>query len=149
MLKVILRENIEALGKIGDIVRVSEGYARNFLLPRNLALIADDKNTAAVEHHKKEMERKRQKTAKEAEDLASKLRKVACTISRKVGDQEKLFGSVTASDVAQVLATQGYKIDRKQIHLADPIKAVGVFSVSVKLHPDVTANVKVSVVAEK
>lgn len=149
MLKVILKENIDKLGKIGDVIRVSEGYARNFLLPRNLVIIADETNVKAMDHHKHAMERKKARATKDAQGLASKLEGYSCTISRKVGDQEKLFGSVTPADIAQVLQKEGHGVDRKQIHLDEPIKQLGVYTVPVRLHPDVTAQLKVWVVADK
>ena len=149
MVKVILRENIDELGKIGDVVRVSEGYARNFLLPRKLVVIADEHNTLEMQHHQREMDRKKLKVTQEAKAVASKLENFSCTISRKVGEQEKLFGSVNAGDIVQVLKKEGFQVDRKQIHLADPIKQLGVFTVPVKLHPEVTAQLKVWVVQEK
>jgi len=147
-MKVILRENVENLGKIGDIVRVSDGYARNFLLPRNLVVAADENNVHEIEHHKKSLAKKREKDKVSAQGEASKLEGFSCTIARKVGDQEKLFGSVTNGDIADALKKGGFSVDRKQIILADPIKQLGVFTVPVKLQPDVTAQLKVWVVQE-
>lgn len=149
MLKVILKENVDNLGKIGDLVKVSDGYARNFLLPRNLVVIADEHNTAEMNHHKQAMEKKRVKVSKEATDLASRLESFSCTISRKVGDQEKLFGSVTSTDIAHALEKGGFRIDKRQIHLDEPIKQLGVFSVAVRLHPEVSSKLKVWVVQDK
>lgn len=149
MIKVILTENVAELGKTGDVVRVSEGYARNFLLPRKLCVLADEKNTHAMEHHKKEMDRKKEKDIKNAQVLAAKLSTFSCTISKKAGEQDKIFGSVTTADIATVLSKGGFSVDKKQIHMNEPIKHLGVFSVPVRLHSEVTAAVKVWVVAEK
>lgn len=147
-MKVILRENVEKLGKTGDIVKVSDGYARNFLLPRNLVYIADEQSVAAIEHHKKVLAKKHERETTEAREVAKKLEAFSVTIARKVGEAEKLFGSVTASDVAEALEKGGFKVDRRKIHLAEPIKQLGVVSVPVKLTADVTAQVKVWVVQE-
>ncbi len=147
-MKVILRENVENLGKIGDIVKVSDGYARNFLLPRKLVSLADEKNVKAIEHHKKELQKKRARDMKEYQEVAKKLEAFSVTISRKVGDKEKLFGSVTTTDIAGALVKGGFNVDRKNIQLVDPIKQLGVHSVNVKLSPEVVAQVKVWVVQE-
>lgn len=147
-MKVILRENVESLGKTGDIVKVSEGYARNFLLPRNLVLIADEENVKAIEHHKKALAKKRDRENASARDIAKKLEQFSCTIARKVGENEKLFGSVSNADIADVLTKGGFKVERRQIHLDEPIKQLGVVTVPVKLTTDVVAQVKVWVVQE-
>ena len=147
-MKVILRENVENLGRIGEIVKVSEGYARNFLLPKKLVTIADEKNVKAMAHHKGELERKNKKAIAGAKEEATKLEAFSCTIARKVGENEKLFGSVTTSDIAEALQKGGFKISRKLITLEEPIKKLGVFTVPVKVHSEVTAQVKVWVVQE-
>lgn len=147
-MKVILRENVENLGKTGDIVKVSDGYARNFLLPRNLVFIADEKNVASIEHHKKVLSKKRERETTEAREIAKKLEQFSCTIARKVGENEKLFGSVTSSDIADTLEKGGFKVDRRQVQLAEPIKQLGVVTVPVKLATEVTAQLKVWVVQE-
>lgn len=147
-MKVILRENVENLGKIGDIVKVSDGYARNFLLPRKLVSVADEKNVKAIEHHKKELQKKKARDMKEYQEVAKKLEAFSVTISRKVGEKEKLFGSVTTTDIAGALVKGGFSIDRKHIQLVDPIKQLGVHTVNVKLSPEVVAQVKVWVVQE-
>lgn len=148
-MKVILKENVENLGRIGEVVRVSEGYARNFLLPRKLVIIANEHNVAEMEHHRQVMERRNKKSLKISQDLANKVEAFSCNISRKVGEQEKLFGSVTSSDIAAVLNKEGLAIDKRMIHLVEPIKQLGVYTVAVKLHPEVTAQLKVWVVADK
>lgn len=147
-MKVILRENVENLGKTGDIVKVSEGYARNYLLPRNLVFVADEQNVKAIEHHKKSLAKKRDREKVEAQDVAKKLEQFSVTIARKVGENEKLFGSVTSADIADALLKGGFTVDRRQVSLAEPIKQLGVAQVPVKLGADVTAQVKVWVVQE-
>src|SRR6476646_7232492 len=107
-MKVILRENVENLGKTGDIVKVSDGYARNYLLPRNLVFVADEQNVAAIEHHKKSLAKKRERDNTEAREVAKKIEGYSCTIARKVGENEKLFGSVTSADIADALAKGGF-----------------------------------------
>ena len=148
-MKVILRENVETLGKTGDIVKVSDGYARNYLLPRNLVIVADEQNMSAMEHHKKSLSRKRERETTEAKEVAKKLEQFSCTLARKVGENEKLFGSVSSADIAQVLTKGGFAVERRQIHLAEPIRQLGVTTVPVKLTGEVTAQVKVWVVQEK
>jgi large subunit ribosomal protein L9 len=146
---VILKENVENLGRTGDMIKVSDGYARNFLLPRNLVVAADEKSIASIEHHKRALEKKRQAEKAGAMDLAKKLESFSCTISRKVGEQDKLFGSVTTVDVAEALRAAGYTVDKRAIVLSAPIKALGVHPVTVKLEPEVSATVKVWVVKEE
>lgn len=147
-MKVILRETVENLGKTGDIVKVSDGYARNYLLPRNLVFVADEQNVKAIEHHKKALAKKRDRERSEAQEVAKKIEQFSVNIARKVGENDKLFGSVTASDIAEALAKGGFKIDRRTIQLEEPIKQLGVVMVPVKLTTDVTAQVKVWVVQE-
>jgi large subunit ribosomal protein L9 len=146
---VILRENVENLGRTGDVVKVSDGYARNFLLPRKLVLEAEEGNVKALEHHKRTLEKKRQVQKEASEALAKKLSEFSCNISRKVGDQDKLFGSVSTSDIAEVLKKAGYEVEKHYIQLAAPIKTLGVHPVTIKLDQDVVATVKVWVVKEE
>ncbi len=148
-MKVILKENVENLGRMGEVVRVSEGYARNYLLPRKLVILADEHNVAEMEHHRQVMERRQKKSHKIAQDLATKIESFSCNIARKVGEQEKLFGSVTSGDIASVLNKEGFALDKRMVHLDEPIKQLGVYTVAVKLHPEVTAQLKVWVVADK
>lgn len=148
-MKVILRQNIENLGKTGDVVKVSDGYARNYLLPRKMVVIADETNTAAMEHHKRELSRKAEREKKDAQEVAKKLEQFSCTLARKVGENEKLFGSVTNADIADALSKGGFSVERRQIQLNEPIKQLGVFTVPVKLAGEVTAQVKVWVVQEQ
>lgn len=145
---VILRENVENLGITGDVVKVSDGYARNFLLPRNLVVAAEEKNIAAIEHHKRMLEKKRLAQKAAAGELAKKLEAFSCTIARKVGENDRLFGSVSVSDVADALKAAGFAVERRSVSLPAPIKALGVHSVTVRLEADVAATVKVWVVKE-
>lgn len=145
---VILRENVENLGHVGDIVKVSDGYARNFLLPRKLVVAANENNQAAIEHHRKTLEKKRQAQKAAAEDIAAKLGALTVSISRKVGENDKLFGSVSNSDIADAVKALGHTIDKRSIQIDQAIKALGTHSVSVKLAPEVTGTLKVLVVKE-
>jgi len=147
-MKVILKENVESLGKIGDMVKVSDGYARNFLIPKGLALEASNKNMKVLAHEKKTIEQKAEKERKNAEELRGKLENVICTVVRKEGEQGKLFGSVTAKDIEKELSAQGIRIDKKNINLDEPLKSIGEFPVTVKIYPGVTAEIKVIVVSE-
>ena len=147
-MKLILREDIHNLGKSGELVTVKDGYGRNFLLPRKLAVLANEQNVRQVEHDKKVIEARQAKLKGAAEESARRLSGVEVKIQRKVGEQDKLFGSVTALDIAEALAAKGQKVDRRHIHLPEPIKAVGTYEVEVRLHHDVAAQVKVEVAAE-
>ena len=147
-MKVILREDVYNLGKSGELVTVKDGYARNFLLPRNLALLASAANVHQLEHEKKVIELRQAKLKGAAQEQAKKLEGVKVTIKRKVGDQDKLFGSVTALDIAEALAAAGHKFERRIIHLLEPIKAIGSHIVELRLHHDVKASVTVNVEGE-
>ena len=147
-MKLILREDVYNLGKSGELVTVKDGYARNYLLPRNLAMLANDANVRQLEHEKGVIELRQQKMKGGAVEQAKKLEAVQVKIARKVGEQDKLFGSVTALDIAEALAAAGHKIDRRHIHMPEPIRAVGSFEVELRLHREVTAKIKVDVVPE-
>ncbi|GMU62236.1 MAG: 50S ribosomal protein L9 [Myxococcales bacterium] len=147
-MKLILREDVYNLGKSGEIVNVKDGYARNFLLPRNLAMLANDANVRQLEHEKAVIELRQQKMKGAAQELAKKFENAAVKITRKVGEQDKLYGSVTALDIAEALAAASLKVERRMIHLPDPIRAVGEFEVELRLHREVTAKVKVTVAGE-
>lgn len=147
-MKLILREDVYNLGKSGELVTVKEGYARNYLLPRNLAMLASTANVQQLEHEKKVIELRQQKLKGTAQEQAKKLEGVKIVIKRKVGEQDKLFGSVTALDIAESLAAAGHKLDRRLIHLPEPIRSVGQFEVEVRLHRDVTAKLPVTVEGE-
>ncbi|HEY3448777.1 MAG TPA: 50S ribosomal protein L9 [Myxococcales bacterium] len=147
-MKVILREDVSGLGHSGDLVEVKEGYGRNYLLPRKLAVLANDKNINQLEHDKKVISTRQAKLKAAAGDVAAMLAKTQLKLARKVGDQDKLFGSVTALDIAEALIAKGMKIDRRQINLVEPIKTLGTFEVDVKLHHEVVGKVKVEIVPE-
>jgi len=141
-----LREDQKRLGKRGEVVEVASGYARNFLLPRELALEATPKNMRLFEEEKKTEAVHKKKEKAEVEELSGRLAKVSCTIAVQTGEDEKLYGSVTSLDIAEALAREGIEIDKRKIILEEPIKALGIYHVPIKLHPEVTAEVKVWVV---
>ena len=146
-MKVILTENVDGLGKIGDMVKVKPGYARNYLVPRSLAVEASTRNLTELEHQKRQMARKLEKLTKEAELLKARIEKVSCVLAHRAGEEGKLFGSVTSMEIGAKLAAAGIEIDRKKIQLDEPIKALGDYRVPVKLPAGVVAEVKVSVVS--
>ncbi len=145
-MKVILKENIDTLGHIGDIVKVAPGYARNYLIPKNLAIEATLKNAKALEHVKRQMEYKKNKVLEQVKALAARIEALTITLSHQAGEEGKLFGSVTNMELAEQLKAEGIEIDRKKIALAEPIKHIGEFTAVVKLHPEVSANLKVNIV---
>lgn len=147
-MKVILRKNFDQLGKIGDLVDVKDGYARNFLLPRQVAYIATKGNIRALEEEKQQLAKKEVKELDAAKVLATELENVSITIPVKVGEEDKIFGSVTSQMISEALKEKSYEIDKRKIDLAEPIKALGIYTVNVKLHNEVTANVKTWVVRE-
>lgn len=144
-MKVILKENIDTLGHIGDVVKVAPGYARNYLLPKGYALVANEKNTKALEHAKRQLEYKKNKVLEQARLLAAKIDSLALNLVHAAGEEGKLFGSVTNMELAEQLKAQGVEMDRKKIVLAEPIKQLGEYTVPVKVHPEVTATLKVTV----
>jgi large subunit ribosomal protein L9 len=146
-MKVILRQDMDELGLEGTIVNVKEGYARNYLIPKGFALVADNRNIKLIESQTKKIEANRIKAKEDAEKVAKTLEGIVITISHKVGEEEKLYGSVTSMDIAGELEKKGISIDRKKIVLDKPIKSLGEFEVKIKLHPQVTGSVKVTVVA--
>ncbi|HUL59639.1 MAG TPA: 50S ribosomal protein L9 [Anaeromyxobacteraceae bacterium] len=147
-MKVILREDVENLGRGGEVVDVKPGYGRNFLLPRGLAVLANPKNVRELDHQKSVASAKAAKAKASAEAVAKRLSETPVTLKRKVGEQDKLYGSVTALDVVEALAARGLVIDRRSIDLKEPIKSVGDFDVPVKLHHEVVGKAKVKVEAE-
>jgi len=147
-MKVILKQHVETLGKAGDLVKVADGYARNFLVPKGLAAEANSRNLKVFEHEKQRILQQAEKIQKQADEMAVRLSAVTCTIARRVGEQEKLFGSVGAKDIEEALAAQGIEIDKKSVLLDEPIKALGEFPVRIKLSAGVTGEIKVVVVAE-
>jgi len=148
-MEVILKEDIVDLGKMGEVVRVRDGYARNYLLPRGLVLVANKKNLKGFEHQKRVIGAQREKVVKQAQGLSDKLAAVSLVIAVKTGEEGKLFGSVTNMDIERALREKGFDIERRKIHLDEPIKNLGDFEVPVRLAADVTATVKVSVVPEE
>jgi len=148
-MEVILREDIEKLGSRGEVVKVAPGYARNFLIPKRLAVAATESNKKIVEQERQAHLRREAKAQGEAEDLAKMMRGVTVTIRQKAGENDQLFGSVTAKDVADALAAQNYTIDRRKIQLEEPIKQLGEFKVPVHLHKEVTAEITVVVAKEE
>ena len=148
-MKVILQENVEGVGLLGDLLDVSDGFARNYLLPRRKALEASTRNVKAVEHAKRVVAEKARKEKLEIEQVAKKISAVSLTVTAQVGKDDKLFGSVTVKDIAEGLAAQGLEVDRRKIQLTQPIKELGTFTVPVKLHRDVTASVSVQVVKKQ
>ena len=148
-MQVILRDDMDNLGKSGEVVNVKPGYARNYLLPRGLAVKATASDVARVEHDKRVIAARTAKLAKEAQAEADKLSQVSVSIARAVGEEDKLYGSVTSRDIAEALREKGVVVDSKKIHLDEPIKALGMVEIPVKLGRGVTANIKVWVVKEE
>ena len=148
-MKVILREDIPSVGRSGEVVTVKDGFGRNYLLPRKMAILANDRNIKHLAHEKSVIEARQQKLKGAAQAEAKSLSAVSVKITRKVGEQDKLYGSVTTLDIAEALASKGQKVDRRHIHLPEPIKAVGNYDVEIRLHRDVHAKIKVEVAAEK
>jgi large subunit ribosomal protein L9 len=147
-MKVILKEDIPKLGRMGQTVQVARGYGRNYLIPQGKAIQATSKNLKALEHERMLIQRKADLTRKEAEGLAGKIRGLTLTLTRKVVEEDKLYGSVSVSDISQALEEAGVEIERKLIKLDEPIKSLGEFKVSIKVYHDVTAELTVQVVKE-
>jgi large subunit ribosomal protein L9 len=147
-MEIILREHVEHLGRRGDVVKVAAGYARNYLLPRNLALAVNENNKRQIERERKLAEARELEERSQAEAFAQRLAQADISIARRVGENNTLYGSVTSGDVAQALHSKGFDIDKRKITLVDPLKAIGEYTVPIKIHRDVTADVKVKVVAE-
>jgi large subunit ribosomal protein L9 len=144
-MEVILRDHVEKLGRRGDVVKVADGYARNYLLPRKLALPATPGNVKVVERQRKIADAADAAERAGAEALATRLSQAECVVARRVGEHDTLYGSVTAADIAEELAGKGFDIDKRKIQLTEPIKQIGEFSVGIKLHRDVVAQVPVKV----
>jgi large subunit ribosomal protein L9 len=148
-MEVILREHIDNLGRRGDVVKVAAGYARNYLLPQKLALAVTDANKRQIEREKKVAEVRDAQERGQAEAYAERLAQLEIAITRRVGENETMYGSVTSADIAQALEAKGFEVDKRKIQLAEPIKTLGEVEVPVRVHRDVTAKVKVKVSAEK
>jgi large subunit ribosomal protein L9 len=147
-MKVILREDMENLGRAGEVVKVADGYGRNYLIPRSLAVLADTRNLKALEHERKVIEARAKKARKSAEEQAGRIAAISLVIPAKAGEEGKLFGSITSRDVAEALAKQGVEVDRRLVLLEDPIKQLGEYKVRVKVGTGIVPEVSVSVVAE-
>ncbi len=145
---IILTENIDHLGTAGELIKVKDGYARNFLIPTGKAVMATTQNLKKLDHQKRLVHEKLNKVKKEAEKLAARIEAVSCTVTKPVGDEDKLFGAVTSADIQNSLSSEGIDIDRKKIILDEPLKSLGIFTVPIKIHNEVTANLKVWVVKE-
>ncbi|OGW16485.1 MAG: 50S ribosomal protein L9 [Nitrospinae bacterium RIFCSPLOWO2_12_FULL_47_7] len=148
-MKLLLKEDVDNLGSVGDEVQVRDGYGRNFLIPRGKAILANEKNLKQFNHQKSIVQGKLKKLRKSSEAAAAEINKVTCIITKKVGDQGKLFGAVTSQEIADALKKAGVEIDKRKIVPHDPIKSLGDFKVSLKLAGQVLAQINVSVVAEK
>jgi large subunit ribosomal protein L9 len=147
-MEVILREHVEHLGKRGDVVKVAAGYARNFLLPRKLALAVTEASRRQIERERASAEAREAEETAAARALADRLEQAEVVIARRAGEGDALYGSVTTADIAESLAAQGFEIDKRKIQMADPIRSISESTVPVKVHRDVTANVTVKVVAQ-
>lgn len=145
---VILKDNVKNLGDMGQIVNVANGYARNFLIPRGLAVEANAKNIKSLEHEKRIIQEKARKIKNSAQDMATKISAMTLTIKAKTGEEEKLFGSVTTMDIADALQKEGIEIDKKKIFLEEPIKRLGFYTVNIKVHPQVSAQLNIQVIPE-
>ena len=147
-MRILLREDMEHLGRRGDVVRVAPGYARNYLLPKGLAMSVTPGNMKRIEQEQRALQVRRDREKRGAEDLARRIADVSCTIVKKVGENEILYGAVTTQEIGQVLDKEGIEVDRRRILLEEPIKALGVYTVPIRVHPEVTADLKVWVVRE-
>ena len=147
-MQVILLEDVSSLGKAGDLVKVSDGYGRNYLIPQKKAVFATEKNLKVLEHQKRQVQYRMGKMKKDVEKVAQQIEAFSCTFTRAVGESGKLFGSVTSMDIESYLKENGIDVDRKKIVLEEPIKNLGVFTVPIKLHPEVVTQLKVWVVQE-
>jgi large subunit ribosomal protein L9 len=147
-MEVILREHVESLGRRGDVVKVAEGYARNYLLPRKLALPVTDNNKRQIERERKMAEARDMEEKAAAEAIAARLTQLEIEIPRRVGENETLYGSVTTADISQALKEKGFDVDKRKISLPEPLKALGESTIPVKIHREVTAQVKVKVVPQ-
>ncbi len=147
-MKIILKEDFESLGKVGEVVEVKAGFARNFLIPKQVALQATPQNLRVIEQEKARNKIKLSKDKRDAEVLAEQLKEVSLTANVQVGEEDKIFGAVTSQNISELLSSKGFEIDKRKIQLEDPLKALGVFEVPIKLHTEVEAKIKVWVVKE-
>lgn len=147
-MKIVLKDDVKNIGKTGQIIDVADGYARNYLVPRGLAIEANTKNIKALEHEKRIIEKKAKKIKNSSQELSNKISAMTFTIKAKAGDEGKLFGSVTTMDIAELLQKEGIEIDKKKISLDEPIKRLGSYSVNVKIHPEISTQLNIQVVQE-
>lgn len=147
-MKVILTQDIAGLGNMGDLIAVKDGFGRNYLVPQGKAIQATSQNIKKLEHQKRQIREKIEKTKREAQRLAARIESISCTVAKAVGEEDKLFGSVTSIDIESSLKLEGIEIDRKKINLPEPIKSLGIYNIPIKLHPEVTAILKLWVVKE-
>jgi len=147
-MQVILLEDVPSLGKAGESVKVSEGYGRNYLIPQKKAILATEKGITILEHQRREVQQRMGKVKKDMEKVVQQIEKLSCTFAKTVGESGKLFGSVTSMEIESFLKENGIDVDRKKIQLEEPIKNLGMFTIPIKLHPDITAHLKVWVVQE-
>jgi large subunit ribosomal protein L9 len=147
-MQVILLEDVPSLGKAGDLLKVSDGYGRNYLIPQKKAILATEKNLKVLEHQKRQVQHRMGKVKKDAERIAQQIEELSCTFAKTVGEGGKLFGSVTSMEIESYLKENGIEVDRKKILLEEPIKNLGLFTVPIKLHPELIARLKVWVVQE-
>ncbi len=147
-MQVILLEDIPSLGKAGDLVKVSDGYGRNFLIPQKKAILATEKGLKMLEHQKRQVQHRMGKMKKDLDKVAQQIQALSCTFAKSVGESGKLFGSVTSMEIETYLKENGIEVDRKKIVLDEPIKSIGMFTVPIKLHPEIVAQLKVWVVQE-
>jgi large subunit ribosomal protein L9 len=148
-MKIILREDVPKLGKSGELLNVKDGFARNYLLPKKLAVVANASNVRQLEHEKAVIALHQRKMKNSAETLAEQLSHLSLRIARKVGEQGRLYGSVTSLDISDALAAKGFEIERRAIHLPEPIKMAGTFDIELRLHKDVHVQVKLDIVNEE
>ena len=147
-MRVLLREDLEHLGRRGDVVKVAPGYARNYLLPKRLAVSVTPGNMKRIDQEQRSLKVRHDREKRTAEDLARRIAEVSCTIVKKVGENDILYGAVTTQEIGQVLEKEGIELDRRRILMDEPIKALGVYTVPIRVHPEVTADLKVWVVRE-
>lgn len=147
-MQVILLEDVPSLGKAGDVVRVSHGYGRNYLIPQRKAIVSTEKNLKMLEHQKREVQKRIEKKRKDIQKIAETIEGLSCTFPRSAGESGKLFGSVTSMDIENFLKERGIEVDRKRIHLEEPIKNIGMYTVPIRLDAQITAHLKVWVVQE-
>ena len=147
-MEVILKKSVEGLGVPGDVLKVADGYARNYLLPMQLAVHATERNRRYLEHQKRVIDQQESKDKEQAREIASQIAGVTCTLKRRAGENDRLFGSVTSMDIAEALRSEGFALERRFLELAEPIRELGVFMVPVKLHTDVVVELRVVVERE-